>query len=413
MEHSLKITDMGANGDGIARLESGEVVFVPFAAKGDLVLADVVKDTDGQMRGKINSISVKSPDRTEPPCRHFGICGGCSLQHLNESAYQEFKKTQVRSALERQGIDVPENFEGVFIPHATRRRANFACRVNKGKAIIGFHERRSANIRDVPDCLLISDGVRRVMESLRPFLPDIIGEGQKADILIQCIEGQSEIGITGKTAPGWEAQQALSDFLRASGASRISIRARDHEAYEMLLEEKPYFKRFDSLVVNLAPGSFLQPSDEGERALSKCVMDGAGDAIRIADLFCGNGTFTGSLMDRDIMAADSAAAAVASLKAAGIKAEVRNLFKEPYAAFDLEDRGCVILDPPRAGANAQVKILAETNVPKIVYVSCSPQSFAKDAADLIKGGYVLNKLTLVDQFIWSSHTEIVGVFEKG
>ncbi len=117
-------------------------------------------------------------------------------------------------------------------------------------------------------------------------------------------------------------------------------------------------------------------------------------------------------MDRDIVAADNAQDAIASLQEAGIKAEVRNLFKEPYHAFDLEDRDCVILDPPRAGANAQVKELAQSTVPKIVYVSCGPQSFAKDAGDLIKGGYVLRKLTLVDQFIWSAHTEVVGVFER-
>ena len=412
MEQSLQITDIGINGDGIARLESGEVVFVPFAAKGDLLLADVARDADGQYRAKINSILVKSPNRAPPPCRHFGICGGCALQHINQNTYQDFKTGQVASALEKNGVSMPENFQTIFIPHGTRRRANFACRVTKGHAVIGFHERRSPNIRNVPDCLLITEELRAAMEAFRPFLPDILGEGQKADILIQCIEGQTEIGITGKIAPGWEAQQALSDALRAMHASRISIRARDFESYEILLEEKPYYKRFDSLLVNLAPCAFLQPSEEGERALTQCVMEGADGAIRIADLFCGNGTFTGPLMDRDIVSADSAPDAIASLQKAGARAEVRNLFKEPYTAYDLEDRDCVILDPPRAGANAQVRMLTESNVQKIVYVSCAPQSFSKDAAELVQGGYVLRKLTLVDQFIWSSHTEIVGLFEK-
>ncbi len=412
MEQSLQITDIGITGDGIARLEGGEVVFVPFAAKGDLLLADVTKDTDGQYRAKINSILVKSPNRVTPPCRHFGICGGCAIQHINQDTYQDFKIRQVRAALSKSGAAMPRDFQSVFIPNGTRRRANFACRVTKGNAIIGFHERRSPNIRNVPDCLLITGELRAAMEALRLFLPDIIGEGQKADIFIQCVEGQTEIGITGKIASGWEGQQALSDALRAMNASRISIRARDFEPYEILFEEKPYYKRFDSLLVNLAPCAFLQPSEEGERALTQCVIDGAGDAIRIADLFCGNGTFTGPLMDRDIVAADNAPVAIASLQEAGVRAEVRNLFKDPYTTYDLEDRDCVILDPPRAGASAQVRMLTESNVQKIVYVSCAPQSFAKDAADLINGGYGLSKLTLVDQFIWSSHTEVVGVFEK-
>ena len=412
MEQSLKITDIGSNGDGIARLESGEVVFVPFAAKGDIVMADVARDKDGY-RGKINSVLLKSPDRATPPCRHFGICGGCSLQHLNDNAYRALKQSQIEQAFEKFGVEIPADFETVFIPHGTRRRANFAARVNKGKTTIGFHERKSGNIRDVPDCWLITNELRDAMEKFRPFIADIIGEGEKIDILIQCIDGQTEIGLTGKIASGWEAQQALSDALRATDASRISLRTRDFEPYEILLDAKPFYKAFDSLIVNLAPGAFLQPSAEGERALTKCVTDGADDAKRIADLFCGNGTFTGPLMEgHDIWAADFAPDAIASLQKAGVKAELRNLFKEPYTVQGLEDRDCIILDPPRAGAGAQVDILAGMDIPTIVYVSCAPQSFAKDARVLIDGGYELQKLTLVDQFIWSAHTEIAAVFKK-
>ena len=410
---SLKIIDVGGNGDGIAHLENGATVFVPFAAKGDIVMADIVKDHDGQCRAKINSVLLSSPDRAKPPCRHFGICGGCSLQHLNASAYQSFKKNEVLNALKKHNVDVPENIQEIFIPDHTRRRANFAARVNKGKAVIGFHERKSANIRDVPDCLLINENVRTAMEALRPIIPQLIGNGEKIDILIQCVDGQTEIALTGKLGSGWEVQQALSDALRATSASRISIRARDYESYEILLEEKPYYKRFDSLLVNLAPGSFLQPSDEGERALVDCVIGGAGDASCVADLFCGNGTFTGPLMNgRKIIAADNAPGAIASLSRAGIDARVRNLFKEPLSARELNGVDCVVLDPPRAGALEQVRVLADTDVPKIVYVSCSPQSFARDAALLAEGGYRLEKLTIVDQFIWSTHTEVVGVFSR-
>jgi len=409
---SLKITDIGSSGDGIARLENGEVVFVPFGAAGDIVMGEVTKDQDGINRGKIKSILLKSPDRAEPPCRHFGICGGCALQHINSSAYQSFKMSQLVTALEKVNVEMPDDIRSVFIPDHTRRRANFAARIVKGKAIIGFHERKSANIRDVPDCLLITEEVRAVMEKIRPYLPDIAGEGNKIDMLIQCVEGQNEIGLTGKIADGWEAQQALSDALRACDASRISLRARDYESYEILLDAKSLYKRFGDLTMNLAPGAFLQPSEEGERALTECVIEGAGDAVRIADLFCGNGTFTGPLMDRDIVAADNAADTISSLQKAGVKAEVRNLFKEPMSAGELAGMEAVILDPPRAGAQAQVRELVEGDVPVVVYVSCNPATFAKDAAVLVSGGYQLSKLTLVDQFIWSAHTELVGVFRK-
>ncbi|PZO87058.1 MAG: class I SAM-dependent RNA methyltransferase [Micavibrio aeruginosavorus] len=405
----LSITALGAGGDGIAHDADGQPVFVPLSVTGDVVLAEV----DAERRGKITEIIEASPNRTAPPCRHFGICGGCALQHVKDDAYRAFKVDAVTQVLQRNGITLPETVETVFIPARTRRRANFAARVVKGRVIIGFHERKSANVRDVPDCLLITEDVRHIMEGIRPYLRDIAGAGGRMDVLVQCADGQAEVGLTGKIAPGWEAQQALSDALRTLDLSRISIRARDYEAYEILLEAKGFYKSFGGLRAKLAPGAFLQPSAEGERALSDIVIRGAGDARRIADLFCGNGTFTGPLLDgREVTAADFAPDAIAALREAGANAHLRNLFKNPLDPFELEDRDCVILDPPRAGAQAQVEMLGKTKVPHIVYVSCNPQSFARDAVILRDGGYTLSALTIVDQFIWSAHTEIIGIFDR-
>lgn len=413
MTQELTIIDIGAGGDGIARLDDGRTVFVPFSCAGDVV--DAVIEKDGQaLRGRIKSIVKAGDDRVDAPCRHFGICGGCSLQHIGEDAYSDFKKREVLSTLEKSGINIPRNVESVFIPKATRRRANFAARVVKGKALIGFHERKSANIRDVPDCQLISDDVRDVMERFRPFVAQLVGEGQKLDILIQCVDGVSEVALTGKLASGWEAQQALADALRACDLARISLRARDYEVYEIQLEAKAFYKRCESLLVKLAAGAFLQPSAEGEAALVDAVLKGVGDASCAADLFCGNGTFTGPLMGggRKVIAADNAEDAIDALKAAGVDARSRNLFKEPMSVKELDGVDCVVLDPPRAGALEQVRELAGSDIARIVYVSCNPQSFARDAAVLADGDYVLERLTIVDQFIWSTHTEIVGVFQK-
>lgn len=410
MVQTLNILDIGSNGDGIARAEDGRTVFIPLTARGDVVQADI--DKDG--RGQIVSLTTPSPDRAAPPCRHFGICGGCALQHIKADSYRHFKQDTVLSMLEKAGVAPPKNIEAIFIPAGTRRRANFAARAVKKKTVIGFHERKSANICDVPDCLLITHELRRAMEAFRPYVADIAGEGNKIDILIQCVEGQTEIALTGKIAPGWEAQQALSDALRATNASRISLRARDYDQYQILLEEKPCYKNFGPIAVNLAPGAFLQPSDDGERALTNCVIEGAGDAARVVDLFCGNGTFTGPLgVGRDVIAFDLAADAIVALKSIGVQAHLRNLFKNPLEVEELASADCVVLDPPRAGAQAQIEILAQTDIPRIVYVSCNPQTFARDAAILAQSGYALQKLTIIDQFIWSPHTEIVGVFRKG
>lgn len=411
MTDTLTITDIGAGGDGVAHDASGRAVFVPLTVSGDVVSAEV--DKDG--RGRVVEVLEPSPHRVTPPCRHFGICGGCSLQHIDAPFYRGFKKDHVLAAMVREGLAVPDDIGAVFIPDGTRRRANFAAMATKNGTVIGFHERRSANLRDVPDCLLITEEVRGVMERFRPFVADIAGMGKKMDVLIQCADGACEIGLTGKIAPGWEAQQALSDAMRACNLARISLRARDYEAYETLLEARPFYKRFGGLSVTLAPGAFLQPSAEGETALSRFVVDGAAGATRVADLFCGNGTFTGPLMEggRDVIAADFAPDAIAGLRRAGANASVRNLFKEPFAGAELAGLDCVVLDPPRAGAAAQVAELAYSSVPRIIYVSCNPQSFARDAAVLVKeGGYALKKLTVVDQFIWSLHTEVAALFTR-
>ncbi len=413
MKETLTVTDVGAEGDGVARLSDGRVVFTPFAMTGEVIEAEVYTDDKGASRGILTGIVSSNPHRQTPPCQHFTRCGGCALQHMGSDFYQTFKRHYALEPLLRAGINLPESIAQIHIPQGTRRRANFAALPSKGKTIIGFHERKSATIRDVPDCALISEDVRRVMESLRPFIPMITGQGKKMDVLVQCAEGQSEIGLTGKIEPGWEAQQALSDALRATGASRISVRARDYDSYETLLSEKVFYKKFGDLSVELAPGAFLQPSAEGERALTDCVIRGAGDAACIADLFCGNGTFTGPLMaGRRVSAYDLAGDSIAALKKAGVDAHARNLFKNPLEVDELTSFDCVVLDPPRAGAAAQVERLSLSNVPRIIYVSCSPQSFAKDGAILQSAGYHLKDLTIVDQFVWSSHTEMVGIWER-
>lgn len=412
MAETLTITDIGAGGDGVAHDASGRAVFVPLTVTGDVVEAQVEKDG----RARLVEVLEASPHRITPPCRHFGLCGGCALQHVEEKIYRTFKKDHVIHALTVQGVALPETIETIFIPEGTRRRANFAARIVKNKALIGFHERKSATIRDVPDCLLITEELRAAMEAIRPHLPYIAGDGNKMDVLIQCADGEREIALTGKIAPGWEAQQALSDAMRACNLARISLRARDYEAYETLLEVRTFYKRFGALNVALAPGAFLQPSAEGEGALVDAVLDGVDDASRVADLFCGNGTFTGPLLGRgcDVIAADFAPDAIAGLKKAGVAASLRNLFKDPLSGAELAGLDCVVIDPPRAGAAAQVEALACSSVPRVVYVSCNPQSFARDAAVLVKeGGYRLDKLTIVDQFIWSPHTEVTAVFTRG
>jgi 23S rRNA (uracil1939-C5)-methyltransferase len=404
---ALEIVDIGGSGEGIARLENGEAAFIPYAVTGDKVDVFLQKEK-GVWRGRIETIVTSSAHRTTPPCRHFGRCGGCALQHVSDPFYRSYKKDHIVKLFLKNGLKLPDNTLEIHIPHATRRRANFASIVAGNRTIIGFHERKSGNIRDVPDCLLLREDIRLVMEGFRKYLPAIAGTGNKLDLLIQSIDGEIEAGLTGKLLPSLAAQEALGDALCALNLARISFRERDYEYYKVLLEKKSCFKNFGKIKVKLAPGVFLQPSEEGEAALVECVIREAGETSRAADLFCGNGTFTGHLLDgREVAAFDSASDATAALKQAGVKAVERNLFKAPLTPEELKGFDLVVMDPPRAGAMEQSRMLAESTVPKIVYVSCNPQSFARDAVLLQNAGYKISALTIIDQFIWSPHTEVV------
>ncbi len=422
MEETLHILDIGANGDGVARLGGGETVFVSFTLPGDVVRAKVQAEADGVLRAQIVSFDAKGEARQTPPCRHFEICGGCALQHVEDGFYQSYKKNNVLLALERAGVPRPEMVGSVFIPPATRRRANFAARRMGKSIVLGFHERRSGTIRDIPDCLVVKPAVQSMANAIRPILYDIIPDNEKYDVMIQMVEGSFEIGLTGKLPrhdrqEALAFQEALGAIMRLPGVVRVGRRDKDFQDFSVLLEAAPLLKTFGALTVNLAPGAFLQPSDEGEKALSDLVVEAVGQARKVADLFCGNGTFTGRICEgREVYAADFAPAAIKALRTAAagrpVTVEDRNLFKQPLLEDSLNRFDAVILDPPRAGALAQVEALAGARVPRIVYVSCSPVTFARDAAVLKEGGYEMAALTVVDQFIWSPHTEIVAVFER-
>jgi len=184
-----------------------------------------------------------------------------------------------------------------------------------------------------------------------------------------------------------------------------------------MLEAKPLFATFDTLTVALPPLAFLQPTTPGEDALAGAVMDALPARGKFADLFAGCGTFAGRILTRgSVDAYESADAAVRALeKAKGqlpLKAVRRDLFRNPVSAREADAYDAIVFDPPRAGAHDQAKQLAESKVPRLIGVSCNPATFARDARILVDGGYGLDSITVVDQFTWSHHVELVGVFSK-
>ncbi len=283
---------------------------------------------------------------------------------------------------------------------------------------MGYHAPRSHQITSVTSCIILAPGLNQCLQGMRPFLERLAPLRIPLSVSVQEAGGTYDVLLTG----AWRADgaftlaqnEALSEMLNSLQLARVSLREREHGSAEILLSRATVMKTFGALRVALPPGAFLQASAEGERVLCAFVQRHTAGAARIADLFCGCGTFTGALLEQgaEVYSADSDVASIAALNHPKLTALRRNLFKEPLTVKELSGFHAVVLDPPRAGAKAQAEVLAESDVATIVYVSCNPASFARDARILGQGGYRLSRVIAVDQFVWSAHTEMAGVFKR-
>jgi 23S rRNA (uracil1939-C5)-methyltransferase len=369
----------------------------------------------------------KAEDVIAPPCPHYESCGGCRLQHLKEDVYRTWKEDAVRGVLAQNGIAPEEWAPSVFIAAGRRRRATFAARKKGGTVTLGFNGFRSHDLVDIGSCMLLTPRINAVIPSLRESLADIIPEGESVDVFLQNVGEQVDCVLTGDVIAGGKKDLSskqialLARMADLIGLARISLRKGERDIPETQIDLMPIRAQFGALTVDIPPSAFLQPSAEGEAALVAAVMNGIGKGSKkrkIADLFCGCGTFTGPLAAASqVHALDGDRAAIVSLRKAAkgfvnLQAEERDLFREPLGPRELRNYDVVVLDPPRAGAASQAAQLAKSTVPNAVYVSCNPETFARDAKIMLAAGYALKSIQMVDQFIWSSHAELVGVFYR-
>ncbi len=409
------INEIGAKGDGLA-VHDGKPIFVAKTAPGDVVEAVLGGD-----RASVQKILTPSPERAEPPCPYFAKCGGCSLQHVTPEFYRGWKIAKVQSALERAGIKVKKFETPVFLPAATRRRTSLTARRAGGVVLLGYNEARSHNILNINTCLILEPALDAKIQKLRPFLARLLPEKNPIDITLQYIDGATDMVLTGSLQSGGrftlEQDEAFGEMMVALGLARLSWRVKDFAPIETILSRVPFVKKFGAVKVALPPAAFLQASIEGEEALVEIILDNTAGAQKILDLFSGCGTFTGHLLQTgaNVTAIDGDKSAIDALAAARhpkLTATRRDLFKNPLGERELEEFDTVIFDPPRAGAKEQAEKLAYAEVRSIIGVSCNPASFARDAAALQEGGYTLQSLTLVDQFVYSAHVEMAGLFTK-
>ena len=398
MTAAEEIVRVAARGDGVTA--SGR--HAPLAAPGDLLLAD------GTLQ--------PGPHRATPPCRHFGRCGGCQLQHLDEETLGRFVAERVLNAAEGQGL-VPERVAPAHLsPPRTRRRATLRAINGGGRPLIGFNEAGSHRVVDMRECHVLAPELFALVEPLRALLAPR-RERYAAEIQLTLADQGVDCAIKGLELDGLAQTEAMLDFCREWGLARLTL----DQGYgpETFWEPEPVTVTLSKIPVAFPAGGFLQATHDGEAALVAAVCQGLAGSRVVADLFAGLGTFAFALANpARVLAAEAARDAHLACRAAAhgaglaVEAVHRDLFRNPLQPDELARFDGVVLDPPRAGAREQVIQLAASPVPRIAYVSCNPSSWARDARLLADAGYRLAELRPVGQFRWSTHVELASLFTR-
>ena len=402
----VTIDRLGHHGDGIAE----GPIFVQGVLPGEVV--EGALDGDRLLDPKI---ITPSTDRVKPSCRHARACGGCQLQHASDSFVAHWKQHVVETALAGQGLTTP------FLPLQTsppqsRRRATLSARRTKSGALIGFHARASDTIAEIPDCQLLHPSLIAAFPGLQALV--ILGGSRTAELSLQITQtrGGVDVVVTGGKPLDAALRMDLARIVESHGFSRLTW-----DAETVALRDRPAHSIGTATVVPPA-GAFLQATGDGEAALLAGVRAALGPQKRVVDLFAGIGTFALPLAETtEVHAVEGDAAMTAALDLGArhatslrrLSTEARDLFRRPLEPDELAQFSAAVIDPPRAGAEAQMATLAQSKIPVIAAVSCNPVTFARDAKTLIAGDYRLDWVQVVDQFRWSTHVELVSRFSRG
>lgn len=397
----FEIQRLGHQGDGIAP----GPVFAPLTLPGEMVCGV----RDGARLADVR-VLTPSPDRVAPPCRHFKSCGGCLLQHASDDFVAEWKMQVVRTALEAQGLQA--EFRPIQTsPPASRRRVGISARRTKKGATAGLHGRASGTIVEIPDCQVIHPDLRAALALAEKLA--IVGASRKSELSVMATHSVNglDVAVTGGKPLDGPLRIALAQEAEAARLARLTWED------EVVATRVPPVQTMGRAQVTPPPGAFLQATQHGEAALRAAVTEIVGDAARVIDLFAGCGTFALPLAERaEVTAVESAPEMLDALdrgwrQTQGLKrvtTQARDLFRNPLMAQDLARFDAVVIDPPRAGAQAQVAELARSKIPVIAFVSCNPVTFARDARVLVDAGWHLDWVQVVDQFRWSPHVELAA-----
>jgi len=406
----LVIGQIGHRGDGVAESPAGPI-YVPYTLPGETIETEPWPGHPD--RRHLVRVDAPSPERIAPICPHFGICGGCALQHWETARYRAWKRDLLVTALRQAGIETDVG-ELIDAHGEGRRRAVFHARHGSKDVLqVGFTALNTHHIVPIDRCPILAPGLDGAIEAAWA-IAETLGGSKPLDIQATASDGGLDIDVRGSGPLDATRSVALARLAESRRLARLSRHG------ELVVRRTQPTVKMGRATVPLPPGAFLQATVAGEETLARLVADHVGDARSVADLFCGVGPFALRLAERaKVMAADSDEPAVAALreaaKAPGLKpiaVEKRDLFRRPMLAQELARLDAVVFDPPRQGAEAQARALAASKVPVIVAVSCNAATFARDAKILRDGGYRLTAVTPVDQFRYSAHVEIVARLER-
>ncbi len=413
----LSVERIAAAGDGVAHWQSAPV-FLPFTVPGDHVRARLGARRGGGVEARVVELVASGPGRVAPPCRHFGRCGGCSLQHLDPDLYRSVKLGRLLNALEQAGVEPGEIAPLRTIPPA-RRRTRLGLARPRGcrqPARAGFRERFRHDLVDLRECLVLEPSLFALVAELRRLAPDLLPPGGAAEAAATRTDSGIDLVLEAAQPPGLGALETLARLGDDCDLARIVWRSGGAEI--PVVERRPVRVVLSGVAVPYPPGAFLQASEAAEQALVDEVLAALGPRRPALDLFAGLGTFAFAMAVKGPVhavegdARTAAALARGAAGVAGMTVERRDLARDPLPPERLRNYAAAVFDPPRAGAARQAEKLAAAPLDTVVAVSCNPATFARDAALLAAGGFRLERVAPIDQFVWSPHLELVAVFRR-
>lgn len=422
MSVELAVTRIGADGDGIAEAADGSPAYIPFTLPGEIISATLAGS-----RGALDAVLRPSAERVEPPCPHFGVCGGCVLQHWAAAPSAAWKAAQVAAALRRAGFASADVAPPILAASHTRRRMDFAIRRRPDGITIGLHAAatRGADILDLRVCLVLHPKLFALVEPLRRLLPTLQAFRRDGSAVANLLDSGPDLLLRLDGTPDAGDRARLTAFAQAHDLPRITTAPLRGGVPEIACLLRPPTHAQSGMVVSPPPAAFLQATADGEAAIIAALMAGLparfSPRAKIVELFAGVGTLTVALASRArVLAFEGDAATYAALAAAvrqppwagRVIATTRDLARQPLRAAELTGAAAIVLDPPHAGAAAQMPAIAASGVARVIYVSCNPVTLGRDAASLRAAGYRLTTATTIDQFPWSARIESVSVFAR-